>query len=248
MRDGLLVVNKPQGMTSHDVVALARRRLGTQRIGHSGTLDPMARGVLILLVEGATRYQQAFQTCRKQYDAAIHLGVQTDTADAWGTQTRTAPVPPLARSEVETVLASLVGRLTQIPPVFSAVKVRGRPSYWWARRGTPMVAPPRTVEIMVLELLELSPTRLSCRVVCSSGTYIRTLAEAIANRLGTVGHVSELVRRAVGPWGLAHSHEVPWLKIASVEEIRAALQPVSAEISRSEISQSGKPAEMFRCA
>ncbi|MBI3311921.1 MAG: tRNA pseudouridine(55) synthase TruB [Candidatus Omnitrophica bacterium] len=227
LRDGILVMNKPQGMTSHDVVALARRRLGTKRIGHSGTLDPMARGVLVLLVEGATKSQQAFQACQKRYDAVIELGAQTDTADAWGTRIRTAPVPTLARGQVETVLASLAGRMTQRPPAFSAVKVQGRPLYWWARRGIPVEAPPRTVEITVLELVELSPARLRCWVECSSGTYIRSLAEVIADRLGTVGHVSELLRCAVGPWELAHAQEVRWLETAHVEEIRAMLQPVS---------------------
>ncbi len=226
MRDGILVMNKAQGMTSHDVVALARRRLGVKRIGHAGTLDPIAKGVLVLLVGRATKHQQHAQQHRKRYEAVIHFGTQTDTGDAWGTPIKSAPVPSLQRADVESVLKEFIGRITQVPPAFSAVKVHGRPLYWWARKGIPQTAKARTIEIFSFELLELGATSLRCRLSCSSGTYVRTLAESIAQQLGTVGHVSALTRLAVGPWELSQARECQWLTDAPVEEIVAAMQQI----------------------
>lgn len=229
MPDGILVVNKPQGMTSHDVVQLARRKLKIRRIGHAGTLDPMATGVLVLLVGGATKAQSMAQRHRKRYEAVIQLGTQTDTGDGWGLPIGTAPVPPLDRHQVEVVLASFIGQTTQVPPVFSAVKVHGRPLYWWARRGTRLTAPSRTIEIFTLELLRLTRDSIRCRMVCSAGTYIRSLAEAIATRLGTVGHVSELIRLAVGSWELSQALDIEWMKDARVEDLEASLQPTESD-------------------
>jgi tRNA pseudouridine55 synthase len=228
MQDGILVMNKPQGMTSHDVVQLARARLGIRRLGHAGTLDPIAQGVLVLLVGRATKHQKTVQTYRKAYEATMQLGTQTDTGDAWGKPLRTAPVPSFARTNVDAVLAALVGSVTQVPPAFSAVKVRGRPLYWWARRGTPLEAKPRTIEVFSAELIELQSASVRCRIVCSSGTYIRSLAEAIADRLGTVGHVSALTRLSVGPWTLAQALDLCWLATAPAEEVWAAVQPLEA--------------------
>ena len=225
--DGLLLINKPQGLTSHDVVLLARRRLGITRIGHAGTLDPMAQGLLLLLVGTATKQQAALQTHRKRYEAVIQLGTQTDTGDAWGQPMETKAIPVLEQSSVEDVLKSLIGPLTQTPPKFSAVKVQGRPLYWWARRGTPVSAPARTITIFQTELLEWAPERFRCRVDCSSGTYIRNIAEHLAEQLGTVGHVSELIRLTVGSWDLAQSHDVQWLSTVPREEILAALHPIT---------------------
>jgi len=222
-RDGILIINKSQGMTSHDVVQLARRRLGTRRVGHAGTLDPMAQGVLILVVEGAVKHQQALQAHHKRYDAVIQLGTRTGTGDAWGTPIETAPVPVLSREDVEAVLASCVGRIRQVPPSFSAVKIHGRPLYWWARRGMPLVARARTVEIFRAELVELESASIRCRIECSSGTYIRSLAETIAERLGTVGHVSKLTRLAVGSWEVSQARDVQWLSTASSKELWAAV-------------------------
>ena len=231
MKDGVLVMDKAQGMTSHDVVALARRRLGLKRIGHAGTLDPIAKGVLVLLVGQATKYQQMAQHHRKRYETVIQFGTQTDTADAWGKPVQTLPVPTLEREAVAHMLHEFVGPLTQVPPAFSAVKVQGRPLYWWARKGLPQTAKARTIEVFALELLEISADQMRCHIACSSGTYVRTLAEAIAQRLGTVGHVSALTRLAVGPWELAHAHTCAWLTEAPVEEIWAALQPVVSCVS-----------------
>lgn len=225
-RAGILLVHKSPGMTSHDVVQLARRRLGTRRIGHTGTLDPMAEGLLILVIGSATKQQQALQAQRKTYEAVIQFGVQTDTSDAWGRPLQTASVPPLDPARVRAVLASCRGTLTQVPPTFSAVKVQGRPLYDWARRGQPRVAAPRQIEIFSIELLEVANDWIRVRVACSSGTYIRRLAETIAERLGTVGHLTRLLRLVVGPWQLCHAQPTQWLAQAPVEELWEAVQRV----------------------
>ena len=227
MLDGMLIVNKQRGWTSHDVVQLARTKLGVRRIGHTGTLDPMAEGVLVLLIGQATKLQQRAQTHRKIYETVIQFGAQTDTGDAWGTVIRTAEVPPLTPEAIQQVLHSLLGRVEQIPPAYSAVKVRGRPLYWWTRQGQRQTAPSRTIEIEALEWIGLEEHRLRCRVTCSAGTYIRTLAEVIAERLGTVGHVCELTRVAVGSWTLAEAMSTAQLQAADAASIRQWLRPLA---------------------
>src|SRR3989338_1360217 len=157
MLEGVLVVNKPQGPTSHDVVDHLRRRLGIRRIGHAGTLDPIAEGVLVTLVGRATEYQRAVQAYPKQYETAIQLGLQTDSGDAWGKPLQTAEVPPLDRGRVAALLTSLTGPLLQTPPRFSAVKAQGRPMYWWTRRGVAKTVAPRQVEIFQMALMDVGP-------------------------------------------------------------------------------------------
>ncbi len=224
--EGMLLVEKPPGMTSHDVVQIVRRKLAIKRIGHTGTLDPIARGLLILLVGPATKHQQAFQRHEKTYEAVLQLGLQTDTGDAAGRTLTTAPVPALTRDQVVRVLATFQGDLSQVPPTYSAVKVRGRPAYWWARRRTPVTLASRTVHIAELSLVDLSAETITFRVRCSAGTYIRTLAESIAERLGTVGHVTALVRVRVGQWSLDEAMPFSWLAQATSEALGQQLQPV----------------------
>ena len=224
MVNGVLLVNKPQGPTSHDVVEVVRRKLGTRRIGHAGTLDPMARGLLLLLIGPATKQQHHFQGHDKVYDAVLQLGTQTDTGDATGAVVQTAPVPALERHRVAEVLASFEGALSQTPPSYSAVKVRGRPAYWWARRQQPVALASRTVQIAALSLVELAPPRLAFRVSCSSGTYVRTLAEAIAQRLGCVGHLTSLVRLSVGHWSVDQASSLEWIAQASPEAVAHRVQ------------------------
>ena len=232
MLDGLLLVHKPPGITSHDVVQLVRRKLGVKRIGHTGTLDPMAQGLLILLVGGATKHQQAFQGHDKTYDAVLRLGTQTDTGDALGVPVRTASVPPLKRSRLEAVLASFQGPLLQTPPAYSAVKVQGKPAYWWARRQQPVALSARTVHIARIALQEYDGETVAFRVHCSAGTYIRSLAESIAERLGTVGHLAGLVRLRVGEWSLEEAKPMAWFSGAGPDDIARELRPVSAAVLR----------------
>ncbi len=226
MVEGLLLVNKPAGVTSHDVVQVARQRLAVRRIGHTGTLDPMAQGLLLLLVGGATRHQQAFQGHEKTYEAILRLGTQTDTGDATGKSICTAAVPVLNRGRVAELLASFRGAFSQIPPAYSAVKVRGRPAYWWARRQQPVTLAARNVHLSDISLVHCGTETITFRVRCSAGTYIRTLGESIAERLGTVGHLTSLVRLSVGEWSLAEAKPLSWVAQATSEALERELRPV----------------------
>jgi tRNA pseudouridine55 synthase len=227
MVDGVLLVNKPPGVTSHDVVQVVRRKLGLRRIGHAGTLDPMAQGLLILLVGQATKHQRALQTHDKIYEAVLRLGTQTDTGDATGAPMRTASVPPLDQARVVEALASFKGPLSQRPPAYSAVKVRGRPAYWWARRHQPVILPNRTVHVSDIVLLGCTPETIAFRVHCSAGTYIRSLAESIAERLGTAGHLAHLVRVRVGGWRAEEAKSLSWVREASPDLVARAVLPVT---------------------
>ena len=214
--EGVLLVHKPAGMTSHDVVAIVRRKLGVQRIGHTGTLDPMAEGLLVLLVGAATKHQHALQTHDKTYEAMVRLGTQTETGDAEGAPVRSVPVPPLERGRLEDVLREFTGSLSQTPPAYSAVKVAGRPAYWWARRQQPVTLEPRTVHVFQLALLDWTPPTLTVLVECSSGTYVRSLGEAIAERL----------RTRVGSWRAQEAKPLAWIADASPEALARELRPV----------------------
>ena len=227
MISGMLLVHKPAGPTSHDVVQAARRTLGIRRIGHSGTLDPMAEGLLILLVGPATSRQQAFQGHDKVYEATLRLGTQTDTGDATGRPVRTAPVPPLDRNRIETLFAELTGPQVQRPPAYSAVKVRGRPAYWWTRKQQPVELAPRTVQVSALALTAFGSDTLAFQVHCSAGTYVRTLAETIAERLGTIGHLAALTRTRIGGFRLEDAKPLAWLQSAGADEVTRVLQPVA---------------------
>lgn len=225
-REGLLLVEKPPGPTSHDVVEVVRRKLELRRVGHAGTLDPMAQGLLIVLVGDATRHQARLQGHEKSYEAVLQLGVQTDTGDAAGTVVRCQAVPPLDDRRLLEAVAAFQGPLSQRPPAYSAVKVRGRPSYWWARRRQPVVLAPRMVHIYEMALLERNASALTFRVRCSAGTYVRALGESIAERLGTVGHLTALIRRRIGEWSLEQAVPLAWVREADPEAIVHALRPV----------------------
>ena len=225
--EGLLLVNKPSGMTSHDVVEVVRRKLGMRRIGHTGTLDPMAEGLLVLLVGPATKHQQALQAQEKTYDAVLRLGTQTDTGDAMGRPIRTAPVPPMERARLADLLATFEGPFLQTPPAYSAVKVQGRPAYWWARRQRPVTLAARRIQVFGISLLDCTQETITFRVHCSHGTYVRALAESLAERLGTVGHLAGLVRLRVGRWGLEEARPLGWIAQASAEALTRELRPVT---------------------
>lgn len=202
--DGFLVVDKPPGLTSHDVVAVVRNVTGLKKVGHTGTLDPFATGVLPLALGGATRLIGFLDEREKVYDATVSLGVQTDTGDPTGTTVATAAVPSLSRARVETALGSLVGERDQVPPAYSAVKVAGRPLYDYARAGQAVEAKARRVTVYGVELLELDEDlgRVRARIRCSRGTYARVLAEELGLALGTVAHLGNLRREGSGAFNL----------------------------------------------
>jgi tRNA pseudouridine55 synthase len=219
--DGLLIIDKPAGLSSHDVIMRARRILRTKRIGHTGTLDPFATGVLVLLIGQATRLAQFINTDEKEYLAVARCGFATDTGDLTGTRIEPAaevnPVPEAGYSpdDFERALAPLRGEIEQIPPMYSAKKVDGRKLYELARRGETIERKPVRVKIKALEVVspftevaELPPEGtwdFSFRVICSSGTYIRTLAEEIGGNLGTAAHLVELRRIRAGRFAIEES-------------------------------------------
>jgi len=230
--EGLLLVNKPSGPTSHDVVALVRHVLAMQRIGHTGTLDPMAEGLLVLLVGRATQHQQELQGHEKCYEATLRLGIQTDTGDLTGKPVRTAAVPSLDHDHLSELLQTFHGTQSQTPPIYSAVKVRGRPSYWWARHRTPVALSPRQIHLSALSLITMSEETLTFRVHCSAGTYIRTLGESIADQLGTVGHLTRLVRLSIASWRVEDAVSTTWIAHASSALLAQKLLSVGPSLQR----------------
>jgi tRNA pseudouridine55 synthase len=199
---GLLNVCKAPGYTSHDVVAVVRRMLGTRRVGHAGTLDPLAEGVLPVCVGRYTRLVELLADTDKGYYAEVELGARTTTDDGEGEVVERRPVPPLTADALEPILARFRGPIEQVPPVYSAVKVAGRRAYDLARRGTAPELAPRSVTIHRLELVRWTPPHLALLVVCSKGTYVRALARDLGAALGCGAHLTRLVRLWVGGFGL----------------------------------------------
>lgn len=202
--DGLLLIDKPQDWTSHDVVAAIRGRFkrGT-KVGHTGTLDPMATGLLVLLVGRATKQARRFQGLSKVYYGRIRLGVETETADMRGRVTRERPVPEIAAERLQALFDEHQGELHLPPPIYSAVKVAGRPLYDYARRGLAVELKPRPQTVVSWKLLSWEPPEAEFRLECSGGTYVRSLAVSVGERLGCGGAVSELRRERVGDVSVA---------------------------------------------
>ncbi len=194
---GVLVVDKPVGLTSHDVVQIIRRGTGIRRAGHTGTLDPRASGVLVVLIGPAVRLSEYVSASDKRYQATIHLGSSTDTYDSEGRVTSSASLANVTEDKFEDILQQFVGEIEQVPPPYSAVKVQGRKAYEIAREGEEISLEPRTIRVYSLDLLEWDPPEVVIDVFCSSGTYVRSLANDLGNALGVGAH---LVR---------HGHRVP---------------------------------------
>ena len=201
--DGFLIIDKPAGISSHDVVRAIRRLLQTRRVGHIGTLDPMATGVLPIAVGFATRLVQFLEVGDKSYLATMKLGEFTDTLDAEGKITGTLPYNCLNRSQIETVARSFIGRIEQTPPMFSAVKINGKPLYKLARQGLEVERKTRLVTINRLVILDVNLPFITFEVTCSKGTYIRTLCKDMAEALGTAGHLNSLRRTRNGHFTLS---------------------------------------------
>ena len=220
---GLVVVDKAGGMTSHDVVARMRRIAGTRKVGHAGTLDPMATGVLVLGVERATKLLGHLTLTDKAYDATIRLGQATVTDDAEGEPTGGAPATGIEPAAVERGLAALTGEIDQVPAAVSAVKVGGRRAYARVRAGEEVELKARRVTVGTLELLAERRVGdfldLDVRVECSSGTYVRALARDLGTALGVGGHLTALRRTRVGPFTLADA--------ATLEELAERADPVA---------------------
>ena len=220
--DGALIIDKPAGITSHDVVALVRKTIGERRVGHTGTLDPFATGVLVVLIGRATRLAQFLSGAEKEYAAVIRLGYATDTGDITGKRlekpangftAETERTQSFRREEIEAALASLRGEIEQTPPMYSAKKIAGEKLYELARRGEEVERKAVRVTVSQFEALpsdgsllksnEDGTSDVAVRVVCSAGTYVRTLAESVGERLGVGAHLSELRRARAGQFKIA---------------------------------------------
>ena len=217
MKNGILLVDKPAGWTSFDVLAKLRGALGTRKLGHSGTLDPMATGVLAVFIGRATAAADRQPDHDKTYEATIRLGLATDTGDITGTVLETAPVTA-GESELLAVLPQFTGTLSQLPPMYSAVKVNGQPLYKAARAGKTVERAPRAITVYAIDYLG-SPAKdeYRLRVSCSKGTYIRTLAEDIGKALGLPATLSALRRTRAGAFAIAQAHTLPEILQAAAE-------------------------------
>jgi tRNA pseudouridine55 synthase len=222
--DGILLLDKPSGPTSHDVVNRIRRVAGQRRVGHAGTLDPGATGLLVMLIGRLTRLADAFSGEDKSYVTTIELGSATDTGDAQGAVVRTAPVPVLAEQEIRVAVGCLVGERRHVPPAYSAVKHGGRPLYEHARAGREMPqVEPRTVTVHGAELSGIDGHRLSVRFEVSKGTYIRVLAEELGAALGVPAHLAALRRTRSGSFSVDAAHALDELEEGTREDLVAAL-------------------------
>ena len=215
--DGILNLWKPPGMTSHDVVSAVRRLTGQRRVGHAGTLDPMAEGVLVVGIGQATRLLEYLVGGTKEYCARMHLGVATDTDDAEGKPLSVTAVKRFRRPTIERALSAFVGRQEQRPPVYSALKQHGQPAYRLARAGLEVKQTARTIEIESIRLVSWQNPHIVCHVTCSKGTYIRSLARDVGARLGCGAHLCGLVRLRSGAFRLEGAVPLPLLAHALQE-------------------------------
>lgn len=225
--DGVLLLDKATGVTSNAALQSARRLFSAAKAGHTGTLDPLATGLLPLCFGEATKFSADLLDADKTYEASVQFGVTTDTGDADGLVLRRCP-PTFARQELDAVMASFRGAITQIPPMYSALKFEGKPLYRLARQGLEVERTPRHVSIFELELLEYSGEHCRFRVSCSKGTYIRTLMEDIGNALGCGAHLTALRRVAVGALSVSDAFTIDRLVALSESERAACLSPPDA--------------------
>jgi tRNA pseudouridine55 synthase len=200
--NGVLIIDKPQGWTSHDVVNRVRRLFKEKRIGHAGTLDPLATGVLVVCAGTATRIVRYLESDDKEYTATLRLGITTDTQDADGRPLASRSYPPPSRAAIETVLNGFRGAILQRPPAYSALKINGVPSYRLARSGRIHQHPERAITIHAIDLLGYEDPLVRIRVRCSKGTYVRTLCADIGDRLGAGAHLTKLERNCSGRFRL----------------------------------------------
>ncbi len=200
--EGLLLVDKPAGMTSHDAVDAVRRQLGTRKVGHAGTLDPMATGLLAIGVGRATRLLRFLGDLSKTYEGRFRLGIETSTLDAEGDVVRQRAVEA-GENDVRAAMAALVGTSTQSPPAYSAIKIAGTKLVDAARRGEMLEAPARTIHVEAFDMLAMSGVDVAFRAICSGGTYVRVLVADVGMALGCGAHLTKLRRTAIGPFDVA---------------------------------------------
>ena len=230
MHTGVLLVDKPSGPSSHDIVRVVRRASGEGRCGHTGTLDPLATGLLILCLGGATRLARFLMESDKTYRATIRFGFATDTYDRTGRRVGSVSDITLDRDELTTALSHFIGEREQLPPPFSAKRIAGRRSYDLARAGVPVQPPPVRIEIFSLQLVEVSGSLGIVDVTVSSGTYIRSLAHELGQVIGGGAHLEELRRTRIGPFSVDRAWQMDRLQAAGSEIGSKLLSPDDALI------------------
>lgn len=242
--DGLLIVNKPKEYTSHDVVNVIRKKINTKKVGHTGTLDPNATGVLPILIGKATKISKYLIEHNKTYVTTIKLGEKTDTGDSEGQVVETKKIPEgLKKEDINKVLQSFLGKQKQLPPIYSAIKVNGKKLYEYAREGKEIEIKPRDIEIYKIELLEYKNSKIKFEVECSKGTYIRTLCEDIAKKLETVGYMEELQRTKVNNFQIENSILLDNITIENAEQNIIKIEEVFKD--KNTIELDSKKLELF---
>lgn len=221
--EGILLVDKPGDHTSHDVVARLRGKLKMKRIGHAGTLDPMATGLLIILVGKATRVSQYLVSLDKEYEGTIEFGKVTDTQDADGEMMETRPVPPFTEEELNAGIRSFLGDQYQTPPMYSAIKIDGVPLYKSARKGEEIEREPRFIRVMSWEITRFGVPRFDFRLRCTKGTYIRTLAHDLGQKLGCGAHLAALRRTATDKFNVSQALTLDQIQAMTLPEIERRL-------------------------
>lgn len=221
--DGVLLVDKASDMTSHDVVAITRRALDTKKVGHCGTLDPLATGLLIIVVGRGTKIQDLLMSEDKEYIGTMQLGITTDSQDADGQVVETRPVPDFSREQIDTAFSKFHGDFYQMPPMVSAIKKEGVPLYKLARQGKTVEREPRFVHVYAHEIQAIRLPEIDFRVVCSKGFYVRTYAFDIGNELGCGAHLKALRRTKSGKFTLEHAVTVEQLKTLPRAELMSKL-------------------------
>ncbi len=212
-KNGILLINKPVGITSHDVVGIMRKVFQTKKIGHAGTLDPGATGVMVLGINQATRLTEYLMSDEKEYIASFYFGEERDTQDKYGEITATCELPQLTRTEFENVLKSFLGEQLQTPPMYSAIKKDGKPLYKYARQNITVEGiEDRKIFIFELECLDFTNKKASIRIHCSKGTYIRTLCQDIARKCGSCGTLSDLKRIKAGTFNIEQCLDIEDIK------------------------------------
>jgi tRNA pseudouridine55 synthase len=217
--DGVLLVDKSQAMTSHDVVAITRRALNTKKVGHCGTLDPLATGLLIITIGRGTKIQDLLMSEDKEYVGTLKLGEETDSQDSDGQVTKSSPVPEFTREQIDAAFAKFHGDFYQTPPMVSAIKKDGVPLYKLARQGKVVEREPRFVHVYAHEILAIRPTEIDFRVVCSKGFYVRTYAHEIGAELGCGAHLKALRRTKSGRFSVEGAITIDELKAGPLDAV-----------------------------
>jgi len=217
--DGVLLVDKSQAMTSHDVVAITRRSLNTKKVGHCGTLDPLATGLLIITIGRGTKIQDLLMSEDKEYVGTLKLGEETDSQDSDGQVTKSSPVPEFTREQIDAAFAKFHGDFYQTPPMVSAIKKDGVPLYKLARQGKVVEREPRFVHVYAHEILAIRPTEIDFRVVCSKGFYVRTYAHEIGAELGCGAHLKALRRTKSGRFSVEGAITIDELKAGPLDAV-----------------------------